>query len=695
MSGIAGYYGVDDLSGSAGHELLQRMGRFQAHRGPDGEGFFQEGTVGFINRRLVISDEVAGDQPKFSADGRYVLNMNGSIFNLAELTAELCETGHSFTSGADAEVVLAAFGEWGNDCFERFNGMWGLAIYDRLEQRLTLSRDHFGIKPLYYALLCGEGQGISNLEIEASSNSQPDDSGDSSLPKPSSKPALLFASELKPLAFSGLIERHPNDKTIYRYLRYRLHDDNAETFFEGINQLLGGEVLEADTAGVRVFKYTTLFDEMVSASHSKDHNIYNPAAAKHYYDLLSESVRQRLRSERPVGSALSGGLDSTSLTTVVSTLMKNDPDSTEAVGEKQKTFSTVFPGSINDEEAYIDAFLKMHGEQVESFKYTPQVDDFVADFDDFIYTMEQPVVSTGPYAQYFMLREVAQQVHVFLTGAGPDEMMAGYVPYYAVYLRQLRARGHYLQMIREGFGSFDKLFRLAWLRFKSQLFGKKAWSDRLFIDPTFAARFTDESYRAVRDNLKLRLFHDLTAYSAPCIARYEDRSAMRFSLEGRLPFVNKDLVRYIWSLSDEALIKGSWNKRMLRDAMLPYLPKVVADRRRKIGFSTPEIEWFGYLKDKFLAIFESESFASRPYFNVGIARQAFRAYYDGKGDATTLSFWRLLHLELWLRMFIDSPLPPTPDEPPHPRGGQLRDMTVDVPPLLGGALDAPPLGGAL
>ncbi|MCL2339645.1 MAG: asparagine synthase C-terminal domain-containing protein, partial [Actinomycetia bacterium] len=349
----------------------------------------------------------------------------------------------------------------------------------------------------------------------------------------------------------------------------------------------------------------------------------------------------------------------------------------------QQTFSAVFPNSINDEEQYIDAFIRRHPDQIDPHKTAPQVADFIRDLDDFINTMEMPIISTGPYAQYQMFRMAGQHVSVFLTGAGPDEMMAGYVPYYAVYLRQLRRQHRYLKLLHEGLFATDKIFRLLRVRFASRLGGKKAWSDASFINPEFAERFRSEHYRPVQDNLKLRLVGDLTVSSAPCVARYEDRSAMRFSLEGRLPFVDTNLVRYIWAQSDDALIHHSWNKRMLRDAMLPYLPPEVANRRNKIGFSTPEVEWFSALQPQFQAIFDSDSFAQRPYFNQETVRTAWQAYCQGHGDATTLVFWRLLNLELWLRHFIDAPLPETPPEPVHPRGGQLRETSPQVPPLAG------------
>jgi asparagine synthase (glutamine-hydrolysing) len=142
-----------------------------------------------------------------------------------------------------------------------------------------------------------------------------------------------------------------------------------------------------------------------------------------------------------------------------------------------------------------------------------------------------------------------------------------------------------------------------------------------------------------------------------------------------------NLVRYVWAVSDQAIIKGSWNKCILRDAMLPYLPVEISGRRNKVGFTTPEVEWFERLKDVFLEVFESESFGARPYFNAPAIRAAYRAYYEGSGDATTPSFWRALNVEYWLRSFIDAPLPETPAEPPHPRGRQLRKSSIAVPKL--------------
>ncbi|MGL5819915.1 MAG: asparagine synthetase B family protein, partial [Phycicoccus sp.] len=204
MCGIAGYHGI--LPGDEG--LLQRMNDRQRHRGPDGEGVHLDGPVGLAHRRLSIIDVAHGQQPMHTPDGRYTVVYNGEVYNYLDLRAELEAAGRTFTTDSDTEVVLEAFAHWGEAAFDRFNGMFGLAIWDRDEQRLTLARDHFGIKPLYVARV----------------------------PRDGADDALLFASEISPILDTGLVQRRPNERSVYRYLRFRAHEDGTETFFEGIER---------------------------------------------------------------------------------------------------------------------------------------------------------------------------------------------------------------------------------------------------------------------------------------------------------------------------------------------------------------------------------------------------------------------------------------------------------------------------
>lgn len=619
MCGIAGYHGLP-----ADPALLERMNAHQQHRGPDGDGICVDGPCGLAHRRLSIIDIAHGQQPMDTADGRYAIAYNGEVYNYLDLRGELEALGRTFTTDSDTEVVLQAYAQWGADAFDRFNGMFGLAIWDRHEQRLTLARDHFGIKPLYVAMVPnpgGEGE------------------------------ALLFSSEIKPILASGLYEKRVNDRSVYRYLRFRAHEDGTETFFEGIERLAPGEMLEADADGIRRRMFTRLKEELLELASVQ--RPYDEAAAAEYKRRLVESVRLRLQSEVPVGTSLSGGLDSSAVAVIINQLLgEGDSLSLSAVGARQNTFSAIFPGSINDEEKYVDDVLDICTGHVEAHKILPTADEFKADLLDFIRTQEEPIISSGPYAQYQVMREATKHVTVLLDGQGADEMMAGYIPYYFVYLRQLRAQGATLAAA-ELAKSLDVLYRLGRFKLKAKVKLKKSIPTTQLLNREFLAAHRGERYSSEGANLKKRLVEDLFHNSLPSLLRYEDKNTMRFSLEGRVPFLDKEVLKFIFSLSDEAIIKDGWNKRVLRDATRGLLPESINRRRNKIGFTTPQGEWFMRLKNHFYNIFLSESFANRPYVNQTEVIAAFEGWIKGANDVDTMTFWRLINLELWMREFID------------------------------------------
>ncbi|MDC5696965.1 asparagine synthase (glutamine-hydrolyzing) [Intrasporangium calvum] len=620
MCGIAGYHGL-----TADEALLRRMNDCQVHRGPDGDGIFTDGPVGLAHRRLSIIDRAHGQQPMTTRDGRYTIIYNGEVYNYLDLRAELEAAGHRFDTDSDTEVVLQAFAEWGADAFDRFNGMFGLAIWDAQERSLTLARDHFGIKPLYVCRSAGSGA----------------DDAD----------AWLFSSEIKPILESGLYEKRPNDRTIYRYLRFRIHEDGRETFFDGIERLEPGELMTIAADGsVERRPFTRLREELLELA--KDQRPYDEAAAREYRERLTEAVRLRLQSEVPVGTSLSGGLDSSAVAVIINRLINEGDRTTESVGQQQNTFSAVFPGSINDEERYVDDVLEICKGHVDGRKITPTPTEFKEDLVDFVRTQEEPLISSGPYAQYQVMREATKYVTVLLDGQGADEMMAGYIPYYFVYLRQLRAQGA-RKAAAELSRSLDVLWRLGRFKAKAKLRGRKDIPTTQLLGQGFAARHAGERYSVEGRNLKKRLVEDLFVGSLPSLLRYEDKNTMRFSLEGRVPFLDKEVVKFIFSLSDEAIIKDGWNKRILRDATRDLLPESINRRRNKIGFTTPQGEWFMRLKNHFYGIFLSESFASRPYFNQTEVLHAFEGWIKGTNDVDSMTFWRLLNLELWLQEYFD------------------------------------------
>lgn len=619
MCGIAGYHGLH-----ADHALLERMNDCQQHRGPDGEGIVTSGPCGLAHRRLSIIDVAHGQQPMDTADGRYSIAYNGEVYNYLDLRAELEALGRTFETDSDTEVVLQAFAQWGPEAFDRFNGMFGLAIWDREEKRLTLARDHFGIKPVYVARV-------------------PAPNGDGEV--------LLFASEIKPILASGLYEKKVNERSVYRYLRFRAHEDGTETFFDGIERLAPGEMLTADASGIQRRMYTRLKEELLELA--REQRPYDDEAAAEYKRRLVESVRLRLQSEVPVGTSLSGGLDSSAVAVIINQLLnEGDELSTRAVGTRQNTFSAVFPGSINDEERYVDDVLEICTGHVDSHKILPTADEFKADLLDFIRTQEEPLISSGPYAQFQVMREATKHVTVLLDGQGADEMMAGYIPYYFVYLRQLRAQGA-KAAAGELAKSLDVLYRLGRFKLKAKVKLKKTIPVTALMDREFVAAHAGERYVSEGANLKKRLVEDLFHNSLPSLLRYEDKNTMRFSLEGRVPFLDKEVLKFIFSLSDEAIIKDGWNKRVLRDATRGLLPESINRRRNKIGFTTPQVEWFMRLKNHFYNIFLSESFAKRPYVNQSEVIAAFEGWIKGANDVDTMTFWRLINLELWLREFID------------------------------------------
>ncbi|ADU47559.1 asparagine synthase (glutamine-hydrolyzing) [Intrasporangium calvum] len=620
MCGIAGYLGIE-----ADEALLQRMNDCQVHRGPDGDGLFTDGPVGLAHRRLSIIDRAHGQQPMTTRDGRFTIVYNGEVYNYLPLRAELEGLGHTFTTDSDTEVVLQSFAQWGAEAFDRFNGMFGLAIWDAQERSLTLARDHFGIKPVYVCRSAGSGAGGAD--------------------------AWLFASEIKPILASGRYERRPNERTIYRYLRFRIHEDGRETFFDGIERLEPGEVMTiAEDGTVERRPFTRLREELLELA--REQRPYDEAAAREYRDRLTEAVRLRLQSEVPVGTSLSGGLDSSAVAVIINRLLNEHDRTAESVGAQQNTFSAVFPGSINDEERYVDDVLEICKGHVAGHKITPTPTEFKEDLADFVRTQEEPLISSGPYAQYQVMREATKHVTVLLDGQGADEMMAGYIPYYFVYLRQLRAQGA-LRAAAELSKSLDVLYRLGRFKLKAKLRGRKSIPTTQLLAKGFVAAHAGERYTVEGSNLKKRLVEDLFVGSLPSLLRYEDKNTMRFSLEGRVPFLDKEVVKYIFSLSDEAIIKDGWNKRILRDATRDLLPESINRRRNKIGFTTPQGEWFMRLKNHFYGIFLSESFAARPYFDQTEVLHAFEGWIKGTNDVDSMTFWRLLNLELWLQEYFD------------------------------------------
>ncbi|MHB8792090.1 MAG: asparagine synthase (glutamine-hydrolyzing) [Thermoleophilia bacterium] len=607
LCGICGFSGFKD------EDLLGRMLDSLVHRGPDDEGRFVDEEFSLGHRRLSIIDLDTGHQPIHNEDETLWIIYNGEVYNYRELREELEAMGHRFYTRTDTEVLLHAYEEYGEDCVKRFNGMFSLAIFDRSARRLFLARDHFGIKPLYYH---HDGDG-----------------------------SFLFASEIKALLEWPGLKRAANDEIVYEYLLYGWHEHRPETFFQGIKKLPAAHYMVVDETGIRIERYWDISIQEESADSDFPHE------AREFGDLLEDSVQRRLISDVPVGSCLSGGLDSSAIVCIMDRLLKKSVPESEAIGDRLKTFSAVYPGEHLDEREYIDEVLRET--DAEGNFIFPAHDEFFAELEKFVYHQEEPFVSTGPYAQWCVMRDVARKVKVVIDGQGADELMAGYTPYFFVYFQQLKSEHRYLSMLREMLAARD----VALPFFKNYLSdrfkpGRKVEA-RSLVAPGFYEGFQpDRRQRHAAKSLRGRLYEDVFVHSLPALLRYEDKNSMAFSVESRVPFLDPRLVEYIFTLPPEAIIGSGWNKRVMREALAGILPEKIRRRRWKVGFTTPEMAWLVARKDLVNDIFNSDSFNSRPYFDAAAVRSAFERICDGTAEET-LAIWRVLNLEVWLRVFFD------------------------------------------
>jgi asparagine synthase (glutamine-hydrolysing) len=600
MCGIAGFWGPPDRA------LLEAMNRIVGHRGPDDEGFFEAEAASIGYRRLAIIDLKHGQQPMGNEDGRIQVVYNGEIYNYRELRAELIARGHTFYTDADTEIIAHAYEEYGPQCFARFNGMWGLAILDMRAERpkLILARDHFGIKPLYWAK-----------------------SGD----------RLLFASEIKSILQDRAFVPQPNDQRIYEYLVWGLHDHDAETFFQGVKLVPAATYAVIDESGFAEHAY---WQPQLSSDGTADLGTFR--------DLLKKSVERRLVADVPVGTCLSGGLDSSSIVCFMSELLKEHVPDSVSMGDRLKTFSAVFDGDPIDERAYIEHVLAVTG--AEKHYIHPNSERFLEELDEFVWHQDEPIVSTGPYAQWCVMREAAKHVKVLLDGQGGDELLAGYVPYQYVYLRQLLRERRFNTFLREAWAARDVLLPLLRQRIGER---RKALHIHRLLKPQFLKEVQAPQDKRSQDNLKLRLLQDLMMYSLPSLLRYEDRNSMAHSIESRVPFLDQELVEWVLKLPPETIIHRGWSRAILREGLKGVLPEKIRLRRWKVGFTTPEMRWLKARRAVIQSLFRSPAFCNRKYWNGLAVADAFRAACNGEVEES-LFFWRALNVELWLRVFIDN-----------------------------------------
>jgi asparagine synthase (glutamine-hydrolysing) len=622
MCGIAGIFSFrnDEAVSPA---LIKKMTDAVQHRGPDGEGVFVHRPIGLGHRRLAIIDlSDHARQPMAGPDGTTQIVFNGEIYNFRELRAGLEAKGHRFHTESDTEVILHAYQEYGTDCVTHFNGMFAFALWDDRRKTLLLARDRFGIKPLY---------------IYRDSN------------------RLLFASEIKALLTVMDTRPQPHQRLVYDFLTVGALDHTDDTFFESIQKVPAAHYLLIDSDGTEKRKQYWDFEVNNDIVQLADDVVGEKAAA--FFELFTDAVRAHLISDVPVGSCLSGGLDSSAVVSVIKRLI--EIDEAKAVGARQQTFSACYKNSRVDEQSFIDEVIRSTGAL--SHRVFPEASGFRDDLPQILRHQEEPFGSTSIYAQWEVMRKAREQsVTVLLDGQGADEQLLGYRKFYAFYGCSLWRRGRRWTAVKESvkhFGSTEVLKTLKLrhgLRYlHSDRFGPIALAHEL-LDESFAAAFRGQTLHLGNDgDLGARIKADMTRFSLPVLLRYEDKSSMAFSRESRVPFLDHRLVEYVASLPLNLKLRDGWTKYCLRRGGRGIIPEKILGRKDKLGFATPEEEWVRqYLKEDFHQTFAQASFLPE-FVKLPLLQQHFEAYLRGKRPLLSSEFFfRFFILEKWGRSWL-------------------------------------------
>ncbi len=546
--------------------VLDRMAGLIRHRGPDGDGRFIDGAVGFAFRRLAILDLAStGNQPMASADGRHVIVFNGAIYNFIELRAELEALGHTFRSTGDTEVLLTAWRQWGAACLPRLNGMWAFLIYDRLERRLFGARDRFGVKPLFWYR---------------------------------DRERVIFCSEIKCIRESGVANVALDWQTIADHLLEDRLDATERTLYTGVLRVPAGTCFEVDASGkIAWSRYWSLPETVAALPAPRD-----PEAE--WAALFDDAVRLRMRSDVPVGVLLSGGLDSSS----IMCSMARQLGSKDA--RQSGLFALCYMDPEFDESPYINATLQQTGGALERLETGPA--SLWDALGEHLWHQDEPVHSFSSVVVH-QLMQLAQRrgIKVVLNGQGADELLAGYRSYFYDYWLELMRSGRFAAARREmaAFanahgqpvaGLFPRTFATMIRQVLHAMPGHASISRRRrrsaqdrdgWVSAEVRRHWVPSGQGAAR-SLNEALRSSLEQAHLPLYLRTEDRNSMAHGVELRLPFLDYRLVSLAFRLGSEWKIRGEYTKVLLREAMAGRIPEIVRTRVQKFGFPTAADQWF-------------------------------------------------------------------------------------------------------
>ena len=626
MCGIAGAVGT---APEHAQRAMPAMLKAMAHRGPDDETTFADAQGGcwLGHRRLAIIDPDNGRQPMHNEDGRYSVIFNGCIYNYQDIQRELRGLGHRFKTNCDTEVIVHAYEQWGADCVRRFNGMWAFVVWDRRERTLFASRDRIGVKPFYYV---------------------------------HGPQGFWFASEIKSLLAGGAVPARPDADGLRQYLTFQ-YCLGQTTMFEGVHNLPPGHNLVLKPGQGPAI---TCFWDLTF-------NIDTEHGEEHFVDklnwLLQDSVRLRLRSDVPLGTHLSGGLDSTTVVSLARMLLGD---------ASLKTFSGAFAdGPAYDETRY--AKLASKAASTEYLEIYLGAKQFADSIEKIIWHMDQPAAGPGVFPQFFVSKLAAEHVKVVLGGQGGDEIFIGYARYLVAYLEECLKgaiedtahRGHYVATLEtivpslptlesyipmlKGFwhqGLFDPPAQRYFALMDRFADSKALLGPAVQIDPArtfeeFRGEFEAPGAGAMINRI---LRFDLRNH-LQSLLQVEDRTSMAWGLESRVPLLDYRLVELMASIPPVIKFRNGLLKHLFRKAVRNLVPPEIHGRTDKMGFPVPFADWArGELRGFVGDILLSKTARQRGLFDP----KALEASLTGASPFSR-GTWGALCLELWFRTFID------------------------------------------
>lgn len=672
MCGIAGIISLNGLREFKAEEIIS-LSQTLKHRGPDDEGFLfvseaesitaggestpQEvynsshpfspkerisnpqfnsfpSKLALIHRRLSIIDvSPAGHQPMCTPDENFWIIFNGEIYNYPEIKSTLLSRGHNFQTQTDTEVLLNAYKEWGFDCVNQFNGMWSFVIYDKIKNIVFGSRDRTGVKPFYY---------IKNNSVFA------------------------FASEMKALAKLSFYDKKINEKSAFDFLVFTRVERMEETMFSGIFELKHAHsfTLNLENGEFKKWQYYTPGLNNYFEDFDRDKFENYSAEIK---QLVIDAVRIRLRSDVPVGSCLSGGVDSSAIVCVINDLLKKEkspsPDNRIfQIGERQKVFTSSFRNSLIDESGWAKFVVdKTNAQWHQTF---PEKNKLLAELETLAYCQEIPFISTSSYAEFCVMRLAKENnVKVLLNGQGGDEMFSGYPFHYFGLWMELLGHLKISALLKEmkfhqGAGSYLFKNSMKYLvlpkmpQFVLNSVYPVYFNELKYLNPDFLSE-NKEQYENNSDLFATSLHQMLTNeyFAGPLknLLKYADRNSMHFSIEARTPFADDiHLWNKLFSIPSTFKIHHGVSKLLLRNSMKGILPEEIRNRRDKMGFVTPNNRWISEIKDDVRHYIEEDNSG---IFNKKLFLKEYDSFFSPISEKENYRIFKFISFAMWKKVF--------------------------------------------